>query len=82
MISEDGNIFIIDYGFIMGEEPKKLGNYIIAPEIKWTQDMSKPILHNEKEFSKPMVFKDARYKELLKACCEGFILLRSIRQFL
>ena len=74
MISEDGFIFNIDYGFIMGDEPKKR----IAPQIKWTEDIAKPILADEKKFKAP--FDDSGYKKLMEVCCEGFRILRSMSE--
>ena len=97
MISKEGIIFNIDYGFIMGAEPKQIKGIRIAPEIKWTEDIAKPLLggektdgektdgektDGEKNFTRSMVFNDTCYKELMKACCKGFIILRSKTSFL
>ena len=80
MISEDGMIFNIDYGFIMGDEPKKIKEFRIAPEIKWTSDIAKPILHDKNNSNTP--FNDKGYTSLMKACCDGFILLRSMKIYI
>ena len=82
MISKDGYIFNIDYGFIMGAEPKQYKGIRIAPEIKWTEDIAKALLNDENNFTRQKVFDDTCYKELMKACCKGFIILRSKTSFL
>ncbi len=78
MISKEGHLFNIDYGFIMGAEPKQINGIRIAPEIKWTIDIAKPLLFNNNSD----VFKDTGYIDLMKACCKAFIILRSKTGFL
>ena len=75
MITDEGIIFNIDYGFIMSDEPKKIGTFRFAPEIKWTSDIAQPILSSA-NINDP--FKDKAYEELMIACCEAFHVLRSI----
>ena len=75
MITNDGNIFHIDYGFIMSEEPKKFLLLRLAPEIKWNRTIVSPILKDQNMKEKP--FNDEGYVKLMGACGEGFIALRS-----
>lgn len=38
MITPDGIMFHIDFGFVMTDEPKQVVNLRLAPEIKWSSD--------------------------------------------
>lgn len=74
MITEDGRIFHIDFGFILTDEPKKIFNFRLAPEIKWKCSIVEPLLTDDKNKENP--FNDTGYKNLMKACTEGFLALR------
>ena len=75
MISNEGIIFNIDYGFIMGNDPVKFGSIRLAPLVKWTSDIVSPILSNLELINKP--FGDQNYMRLMEACYEGFCVLKS-----
>lgn len=81
MITNEGIIFNIDYGFIMNDEPKQIGGFRLAPEIKWTSEIVEPILSNVDATNLSSPFEDEAYKKLMNACCSGFHVLRSIRLF-
>ena len=63
MITHEGIIFNVDYGFIMEAEPKMVGSWRLAPLIKWTSDIASPILSNVDLIDNP--FDDIKYKELM-----------------
>jgi hypothetical protein len=56
----------------MGAEPKKLFNYRIAPEIKWTSYMAEPILKNNLNNFK----NNPQYLKLIENICNGFEIIR------
>ena len=71
LIKDDGTIFHIDFGFIMGDEPKAVGGMRIAPEIKWNYNLIEPIVS---DLSNPL--NDPKYKELMEACFNGLEIIR------
>ena len=75
MITPDGIMFHIDFGFVMNDEPKQVVNLRLAPEIKWSSDLVEPILSNSKNINNPQA--DENYKRLMGNCCKGFLILRS-----
>ena len=75
MLTDDGIIFNIDFGFILNDEPKRIGGYRLAPEIKWNEKIAEPLIENASNLRNP--FKDAGYNKLMEACTEGFLSLQS-----
>ncbi len=76
MITEDGRIFHVDFGFILTDDPKTIFNFRLAPEIKWKCSIVEPLLTDDTNKENP--FNDTGYINLIKACTEGFLVLRSI----
>lgn len=70
-LRNDGVIFHIDFGFIMGLEPKVIGNTRLASNIKWNFKLAEPIIQNFKEG-----IEDANYKKFLDVCFNGFEIIR------
>jgi hypothetical protein len=78
MISKQGEIGHIDFGYIMNKEPisrKVLGKFT----IKLNGTIIGPLLNDENKIQKP--FNDEGFKKLIDACMDGFIALRSKSSF-
>jgi predicted unusual protein kinase regulating ubiquinone biosynthesis (AarF/ABC1/UbiB family) len=74
MISKNGKIGHIDFGYIMNKDPisrKVLGKFT----IKFNGTLIGPLLKDENKMQKP--FDDEGFKKLIDACMNGFIALRS-----
>jgi hypothetical protein len=81
LIADDGILFNIDFGFIMGEEPKALyigkKQFRLAPFIKWNFELAEPILSNTKN----NILNDENYQKFLETCCSGFQVIRKYLLF-
>ena len=74
MISKDGEIAHIDFGYIMNREPTSR-NLFGGHTIKFNKTILMPLLNDEKNIDKP--FNDIGYQKLIDSCIDGFIALRS-----
>jgi hypothetical protein len=77
-LTQNGIIFHIDFDFIMGAEPKKLINYRLAPEIKWTSHLAEPLFENlnAADLKTTALFKHVKYLKLIENILKGFEIVK------
>jgi len=69
LLSQDGFIFHIDFGYILGYNPKKFfRDFRIIPEIKWNSILSEPLDIKQST--------DENYIQFVKMCFRGFDIIR------
>ena len=75
LLTPNGILLNIDYGFIMGAEPKTMtfgdSKYRIAPEIKWNNHLADPIFTESNK-----TVQNENYQKLMQTCFEGFEIIR------
>lgn len=80
LLDDEGNIFHIDFGYILDNDPKKLAEIRFAPQIKWNSIFVEPIITKEAaKFTyqnQNEIFENPNYKDFIDTCFRGLNILR------